>query len=56
MYEFVSVLRKRVKHACKVVGYGHLADGNVHVNLIAPKYEDSTQQLIEPFVFELVGN
>lgn len=36
----------------KVLGYGHLGDGNLHLNISAPKYDDKLLEQIEPFVYE----
>jgi FAD/FMN-containing dehydrogenase len=42
-----------------VVGYGHIGDGNLHLNITVPGYKDpelalKIEKLIEPFVFEFV--
>lgn len=36
-----------------VVGYGHLADGNVHINVICPDHHvhQQIQHLLEPWLF-----
>lgn len=31
----------------KVVGYGHLGDGNLHFNVSAPQYDDKVRSLLE---------
>jgi D-2-hydroxyglutarate dehydrogenase len=36
----------------KVVGYGHLGDGNLHLNISVPHYSESVRQVIEPWVYE----
>lgn len=36
----------------KVVGYGHIGDGNVHLNIVASRYEPAVAKVIEPFVYE----
>lgn len=37
----------------QVVGYGHLGDGNLHLNVSAPSGRTSElSALIEPFVYE----
>ncbi|KAG5221453.1 actin interacting protein [Salix suchowensis] len=41
-----------VKH---VIGYGHVGDGNLHLNVIAEQYMDEIQDALEPFIYELVG-
>ncbi|KAK1223819.1 D-lactate ferricytochrome c oxidoreductase [Marasmius sp. AFHP31] len=42
-----------VKH---VIGYGHVGDGNLHLNVIANAYTDEIQAALEPFVYELVAS
>ena len=34
------------------VGYGHLGDGNLHLNVVADAYSDELSSLIEPYVYE----
>jgi (R)-2-hydroxyglutarate---pyruvate transhydrogenase len=36
----------------KSVGYGHLGDGNLHLNITSTKYDQDLYNTIEPFVFE----
>lgn len=36
------------------VGYGHMGDGNIHLNVVAPKYTDEIEAAIEPYVYEVV--
>ncbi|KAG8791569.1 hypothetical protein FRC17_008736 [Serendipita sp. 399] len=38
----------------EVVGYGHIGDGNLHLNVIAEKYSKEVESALEPFVYELV--
>ncbi|RUP08311.1 hypothetical protein BC936DRAFT_140139, partial [Jimgerdemannia flammicorona] len=38
-----------------VVGYGHIGDGNLHLNIVARKYDSEILKHIEPFVFEWTG-
>ncbi|KAF9581449.1 D-lactate ferricytochrome c oxidoreductase [Lunasporangiospora selenospora] len=35
-----------------VVGFGHIGDGNLHLNIAAKQYTDRITNLIEPFVYE----
>lgn len=43
-------------HAVKhVLGYGHVGDGNLHLNIVAAAYTQEIQDALEPFVYELVG-
>ncbi|CAN1225796.1 D-2-hydroxyglutarate dehydrogenase, mitochondrial [Linum perenne] len=52
MYGIVEEMRARLGDSVKVVGYGHLGDGNLHLNISAPKYDDAILAQIEPFVYE----
>ncbi|KAH8100633.1 FAD-binding domain-containing protein [Cristinia sonorae] len=42
-----------VKH---VVGYGHVGDGNLHLNVVAANYTPEIEAALEPFVYELVAS
>ncbi|KAH7836090.1 hypothetical protein Vadar_032608 [Vaccinium darrowii] len=52
MYDLVEAMRIRLGPAAKVVGYGHLGDGNLHLNISLPEYDDTVLGLVEPFVYE----
>lgn len=39
--------------AAVVVGYGHLGDGNVHLNVSAPKYDDQVLKQLPCFGFNI---
>ncbi|GBE78316.1 FAD-binding domain-containing protein [Sparassis latifolia] len=41
-----------VKH---VVGYGHVGDSNLHLNIVADAYTPEIEAALEPFVYELVS-
>ncbi|KZS92940.1 FAD-binding domain-containing protein [Sistotremastrum niveocremeum HHB9708] len=47
------ISRGLVKH---VIGYGHVGDGNLHLNVIASEYNDEVAQTLEPFVYEVVAS
>lgn len=36
----------------QVVGYGHLGDGNLHLNISAQEFDDAILARLEPFVYE----
>eukprot|EP00201_Polytomella_parva_P001980 CAMPEP_0175087044 /NCGR_PEP_ID=MMETSP0052_2-20121109/29606_1 /TAXON_ID=51329 ORGANISM="Polytomella parva, Strain SAG 63-3" /NCGR_SAMPLE_ID=MMETSP0052_2 /ASSEMBLY_ACC=CAM_ASM_000194 /LENGTH=481 /DNA_ID=CAMNT_0016359335 /DNA_START=334 /DNA_END=1779 /DNA_ORIENTATION=+ len=66
MYELVEDIRSRLEaagfrcdsgsdSAVHVLGYGHVGDGNLHLNVSAPKYDDRIQDLIEPYLYEWTG-
>ena len=66
MYDAVEALRARVRAKRKegtdecfdygsvsVMGYGHLGDGNLHLNVSSPGgYHAGLLSLVEPFVYE----
>ncbi|WFD00378.1 (R)-2-hydroxyglutarate--pyruvate transhydrogenase [Malassezia yamatoensis] len=67
MYDLVLALRARfaeygvmstpdhsgpVKAVC---GYGHIGDGNLHVNIVAERYEPEIEAIIEPYIYEWVA-
>ena len=53
MYELVEETRARVQGLpCRVFGYGHLGDGNLHLNVSTPRYDSAIQERLEPWVYE----
>lgn len=59
MYELVEAIRQRVQHFPDVivVGYGHVGDGNLHLNVSSPSgYNPDLQQQLEPFVYGWTAN
>ncbi|KDP37438.1 hypothetical protein JCGZ_08279 [Jatropha curcas] len=52
MYNLVEEMRVRLAQKAKVVGYGHLGDGNLHLNISAPQSDDMILAQIEPYVYE----
>ncbi|KAA8547437.1 hypothetical protein F0562_003699 [Nyssa sinensis] len=52
MYDLVEEMRIRLGPAAKVVGFGHIGDGNLHLNISIPQYDDAILAQIEPFVYE----
>ena len=40
------------KGATRVVGYGHVGDGNMHLNITTPQYSQEVMDGIEPFLYE----
>ncbi|KAI5450350.1 D-lactate ferricytochrome c oxidoreductase [Naganishia albida] len=66
MYSLVEKMRERLGEAGlwkeggggrirEVVGYGHIGDGNLHINICADKYDDEIEKVIEPYVYEIVA-
>ncbi|KAJ2938222.1 hypothetical protein O0L34_g17559 [Tuta absoluta] len=55
-YDLVPMLRHRLgSKATKVYGYGHIGDGNIHINVTVPSYNKEVASLLEPFIFEEVS-
>lgn len=52
MYSLVEEMRLRLGQSANVVGYGHLGDGNLHLNVSALRYDDTILAQIEPYVYE----
>ncbi|XP_068136703.1 D-2-hydroxyglutarate dehydrogenase, mitochondrial [Hyperolius riggenbachi] len=53
LYSLVEELRDRLGSAAQsVVGYGHLGDGNLHLNITAKSHSDALLAALEPFVYE----
>ncbi|XP_062187023.1 probable D-2-hydroxyglutarate dehydrogenase, mitochondrial [Phragmites australis] len=52
LYDIVEEMRCRVGDNAEVLGYGHLGDGNLHLNILSSKYDDNILAQIEPFVYE----
>jgi D-2-hydroxyglutarate dehydrogenase len=53
MYSLVEETRQRLAGLLvEVVGYGHLGDGNLHLNISTKHYDDNILKQIEPFVYE----
>ncbi|KAG2023309.1 D-lactate dehydrogenase cytochrome oxidoreductase [Coprinopsis cinerea AmutBmut pab1-1] len=40
-----------VKH---VVGYGHVGDGNLHLNVVAHSFQPEIEAALEPYIYEVV--
>lgn len=56
MTDFTLDIRKRTEKYANVAGFGHIGDGNLHVNVIChdKKYADTVRGLLEPYIFEKV--
>ncbi|WWD15829.1 hypothetical protein CI109_100253 [Kwoniella shandongensis] len=66
MYSLVEKMRERLRDVGmlrddgsgkvkSVAGFGHMGDGNLHLNVVATEFSDEVQSAIEPFVYELVA-
>ena len=57
MPELILLVRERVKKYALTAGYGHIGDGNMHLNvpmIYDVKNIDKCKDLIEPFIFDYV--
>ncbi|KAJ3337140.1 hypothetical protein HDU93_001521 [Gonapodya sp. JEL0774] len=60
LYDVVLDVRDRLARmgfvdqgrVARVVGFGHLGDGNLHLNVGGPVYDKEVVEAIEPFVYE----
>ena len=50
-----GVFGKHDSPVIDVVGYGHVGDGNLHLNIPARQADSRVMELIEPYLFEWVG-
>ena len=49
----VAVSKSSVIRDARVLGYGHLGDGNLHLNVSSPAgYDAALERVLEPFVYE----
>jgi len=59
LYSLVEVMRERLAPlGAEVSGFGHLGDGNLHLNIHTPgvfEKTDAVQDAIEPYVFEWIA-
>eukprot|EP00466_Bigelowiella_natans_P011716 jgi/Bigna1/92760/estExt_fgenesh1_pm.C_650013 len=66
MYTLVESMRERLdadatfepgnKDLTNVVGYGHLGDGNLHLNVTTREFDPDVFSQIEPYIFERVSS
>lgn len=38
------------------VGYGHIGDGNLHINIVANRWDAEIEKVIEPWIYEATGS
>ncbi len=53
-YDSVLVMRERLSgtSAVRCVGYGHVGDGNMHLNVTSRRFDPEVAGAIEPFLYE----
>ncbi|KAI5864633.1 D-lactate dehydrogenase 2 mitochondrial precursor [Durotheca rogersii] len=65
MYKLVEDVRKRVEDAglkgetdeypiIEVIGYGHMGDSNLHLNVAVRRYDKKVEEALEPYVYEWI--
>lgn len=55
LYSLVEDTRQRLKGegaVTRVVGFGHIGDGNLHLNITGPQYEERVMQRLEPWLWQ----
>ncbi|CAG8468071.1 9692_t:CDS:10 [Ambispora leptoticha] len=61
LYQMVEDMKNRLveanmlgenKPVTNVIGFGHVGDGNLHLNITATHYDPKITELIEPYVYE----
>ncbi|KAI0480315.1 D-lactate dehydrogenase 2 mitochondrial precursor [Xylariaceae sp. FL0804] len=66
LYKLVDETRARIEEAglkgdtdefpvVEVVGYGHMGDSNLHLNVAVRRYDKRVEKILEPFVYEWIG-
>lgn len=54
-YRLTEVVRERYAQSAKVVAtYGHLGDGNTHLNVIVNDYNQKFHESLDTFIYEWV--
>jgi (R)-2-hydroxyglutarate---pyruvate transhydrogenase len=57
LYDLVEETRARMKDlpgVIDVVGFGHIGDGNLHLNVIVEKYSPEIEKKLEPWLYEWI--
>ena len=66
LYSLVEETREKIKEAglignddkypvVDVVGYGHMGDSNLHLNVAVRRYDKKVEKVLEPFVYEWIA-
>jgi len=54
LYDLVEATRSRMKDVpgvIDVVGFGHIGDGNLHLNVVVEKYSPEIEKFLEPWLY-----
>ena len=57
LYDLVEETRRHVKGVdgvVDVVGYGHIGDGNLHLNVVVDKFTPEIEKVLEPWLYEWI--
>lgn len=54
--EEAGVLGDAPKPVIRAIGYGHVGDGNLHLNVAVREYSKEVEKALEPFVYEFVSS
>ena len=55
LYDIVEDVRNKIgDQVITILGYGHVGDGNLHLNIVGKEYDASINQLLETYIFERV--
>ncbi|XP_049866144.1 D-2-hydroxyglutarate dehydrogenase, mitochondrial isoform X3 [Pectinophora gossypiella] len=54
-YQLVPMLRERLGSNASVIGFGHIGDGNIHINVTISDFDKEVLGVLEPFIFEEVS-
>ncbi|KAK9324654.1 hypothetical protein V1517DRAFT_316493 [Lipomyces orientalis] len=52
--EFGHAIGSDNSNVVNVVGYGHLGDGNLHLNVAVKQYDKEIEHILEPWVYEWI--
>ena len=62
LYDIITDTRKRFEEAGlsndsirHIMGYGHVGDSNIHVNIVSSKWDKKVEEIIEPWIYQWVG-
>ncbi|CAG9814443.1 unnamed protein product [Phaedon cochleariae] len=54
-YRIVDEMRIHMGQSCvRVFGYGHLGDGNIHLQIQLKEYSDELKRHVEPYIYERI--
>ena len=57
LYDLVEETRNHLKGidgVLDVVGFGHIGDGNLHLNVVVERYTSEIEKLLEPWLYEWI--